>query len=86
MAKIKVWGWVAINHKRSREHSGMVRTIIAERSQKRAAAIVGSSLHEFRNYWSETGNKIEIETATQQPGVIFQATTSMGHDFAPVRR
>jgi hypothetical protein len=81
VAELKVWGSVMINHRRSAESSGMVRTIVAARNQKEAAAIVGCSLHEFRGYWSQTGNAEEIAAGLKKPGVQLQATTSMGADF-----
>lgn len=61
-----------------------LRTIVAAKSKKKAAELVGESLHQFRQYWSETGNDIEIKTALKMPGVVFQASTSMGKDFMPV--
>jgi hypothetical protein len=81
MAALKVWGSVMINHRRSVERSGMVRTIVAAHNQKEAASIVGCSLHEFRGYWSQTGNAEEIAAGLKNPSVRLQATTSMGTDF-----
>lgn len=47
----KVYGGNAFN---SEGHQ--VRAIVVARTQKEAAAIVGTGLHDFRNYRSETGN------------------------------
>jgi hypothetical protein len=79
--KLKVWGDLLMNPKRSCERSGQVRSIIAAASQREAAEIIGMSLYEFRQYWAETGNKIELVAALVKPRTILQATTSMGDDF-----
>lgn len=79
MAKLKVYGGLVFNGKRKQ-----VRTIVATTSQKNAAALVGCTVSEIRNYWSETGNDMEIATALALPGVVLQASTDMGNDFAPV--
>jgi len=39
---------------------------------------------DIRDYWSETGNEKELTAALAQPGVVLQASTSMGHDFTPM--
>lgn len=81
---MKVWGGLLTNWARCRERTGQVRTIVAASSQKEAAKLVGLSLYEFRNYWSETGNAFETEVAKSRPGILFHASTSMGNDFEPV--
>jgi hypothetical protein len=81
---MKVFGGLMMNPKRCREHGGQVRTVIAAKSQKEAARKIGCSLYEFRTYWMETGNAEECASAMTAPGIIFQATTSMGLDFEPI--
>lgn len=58
-----------------------VRTIVAAKSKKEAAALVGETIGYFNKYWSETGNKTEIECALAKPGQVLRASTSMGYDF-----
>ena len=58
--------------------AAQVRAIIAATSKKNAfAAYEGTgyptSFYEFSNYWSETGNELELETALAKPGVLFFA-------------
>jgi len=75
MAKLKVYGGLTfVNGKQ-------LRTIIAETSQKKASKKLGITLGDLRNYWSATGNKIEVDMATSKPGFVFKASTSMGSDF-----
>ena len=82
--EMKVWGGLITNYKRaSSETHGQVKTIIAAANQREAAKIVGCSLYEFRGWWTETGNVQEIKIAMSKPGVMFQASSSMGNDFEP---
>ncbi len=53
-----------------------VRTIVATTSKKKAAEILNLSMGAFSQFWSETGNKTEIEVATKKPGIIFQSSSS----------
>lgn len=48
-----------------------VRAIVAAPSQRKAAELLEMSLYEFRLYSAETGNQVEIQTATGAPGQIF---------------
>lgn len=43
------------------------RAVIAATSQKRAAALLGISLHEFRTHWAETGTLREVKAAMEKP-------------------
>jgi hypothetical protein len=63
--KLKVFG--GILYLQGGEH----RAIIATSSQKKAAEIVGVSLWSFRKYWTETGNKKELEAALSEPEVVL---------------
>lgn len=60
-----------------------VRTIVAASSQKQAAAILGITLSEVREFWSCTSNEVALATALATPGTVFQASTSFANDFLP---
>lgn len=45
------------------------RCIVAAKNKREAALAVGVSYHQMTTYWTETGNTVEIEAATAQPGV-----------------
>ncbi len=74
--KLKVWGGLTFNHKHIQ-----VRTIVAAATKKRACELLNTTMHEFNNYWSETGNQIELDTALNSPEIVFTATSTMGKDF-----
>jgi len=58
-----------------------VTAIVAASSQRKAADALNVGLHHFRGYASETGNRIQIEVATAQPGVVFwQSINACGKD------
>jgi hypothetical protein len=67
---MKVYGLMVMRGRKQ------VRTIVAAKSQKAAVAalvaagITNMTLHHFRQYAAETGNKIELSTATE-PGVVW---------------
>lgn len=48
--------------------------VVAATSQKAAAELFGLPLSSFRNYGGETGNKLHIEVAMQEPGVPYIGT------------
>ena len=77
---LKVFGGQSFSSK------GFVRTIIAAASQKEAAAIIGTSMSDIRDYWSITGNKTELSVAMSKPMTVFMASTSMGSDFVERKR
>lgn len=68
MSKLKVYGG---------NLEGRNRAIIAATSMKAAVQVIKDayfyrmSLHEFRNYWCETGNEEEIRVAKASPGTLF---------------
>lgn len=62
---LKVFGGVGMGPR------SQTRRIVATTSQKKAAELVGWSLHSFRQYWTETGNEVEVQVATATPGVVF---------------
>jgi hypothetical protein len=78
-AKIKVYGMMF------QRGPKQVRTIVAARSQKAAvealnAAGLPVSLHLFRTYSAETGNKTELATATEE-GVVYYAPDRHGSEY-----
>lgn len=60
-----------------------VRTIVAASSQKEAAELLGITVRHLRDYWPQTGNALEVETALAQPGVVFNAVDNKGREFKP---
>lgn len=62
---LKVWGGQTF------VKGKQYRTIVAASSQTKAAKLVGESMYHFREYWEETGNKVELATALAKPGVVF---------------
>ena len=67
----KVWGGLTNTaHTRTANGSRQARTIVCARSQRRAVELLSCmSLHEFREYWSETGNANEINITGGEEGV-----------------
>jgi hypothetical protein len=52
--------------------NGQKRGIFAGSKRALAEVMGGRGIVPYlRNYWCETGNKIEIEAATSQPGVLL---------------
>lgn len=60
-----------------------MRTLVAASSQKAAAKLVGTSLDDFRAYWSVTGNRAEVEAALAQPGIALLETEPRSGIFKP---
>jgi hypothetical protein len=58
----KVWGG------RRNIHGNPVRIILAAKSQKEAAGILGITISELKKWWPITGNLIEMSTALAAPG------------------
>jgi len=75
MKAFKVWGGLEF------VHGKQVRTIVATYTKKRAAELLGVSMYYFNNYWTKTGNDIELEVALSEPETVFRASSSMGNDF-----
>lgn len=42
------------------------RCIVAARTKKRAVELLDCSMHHFNDYWSETGNAIELAVAVEE--------------------
>lgn len=78
MKQLRVWGGLTF------KGGKQVRTIVATRTKKRAMELLKASPNTFKDYWSETGNAVEIATALPKPDTIFIASTSMGNDFIEV--
>jgi hypothetical protein len=60
-----------------------LRTIVAARTQKSAAQLLGIPLNHLKQYWSVTGNKIDLDTALASPEVVFHASNSERRDYSP---
>lgn len=67
MKEYKVYGGLTMIKGKQR------RTIIAARTKKRAAEIIGGSVSHFRDYWCVTGNETEIKIALAEPETVFIA-------------
>jgi len=65
--KLKVWGGMTFRTGKSS------RTLVATYTKKRAMEILGLTPYTMKEYWSVTGNKVEIEVATGKPETIFCA-------------
>lgn len=75
---MKVFGGLVMDKGRQ------VRTIVAAPSQKKAAKLLGISVSHLREYWPQTGNTVELETALAQPCVVFKAVDIFGREFRPI--
>ena len=75
MKKLKVFGGCTfVNGKQ-------VRTIIATTSKKKVSQIVGEPYPYVLDYWSQTWNDVELETALAKPETVFVASSVSGNDF-----
>ncbi len=70
MKPLRVWGTVLMD---SRFGKSQVRAIVAAKSRAAAARAFNVPDSYLRNYGSETGNKVELETALAAPEVAFVA-------------
>lgn len=48
-----------------------VRVIVAATSQKKAAELFGTTLHDLRGYGAVTGNETEVRLGLKHPGVVM---------------
>ena len=71
-AKLKVFGSCNFVIDRTTD-----RVVIAATSQKRAAELLGVSLYDFKQFWSETGNEEEIKAAMAKPETILISRRSV---------
>lgn len=67
MRKLKVWAVATFLP----GVYGQVRAIVAATSREKAAEALHTSDHFLSGYASETGNKLELETALGEPGTVF---------------
>ncbi len=77
MAKMKVFG---------ANLDGRYRGIVAATSQANAAALLGLSLHSFREYGCQTGNRDEIALAMQEPGVAWRISYERGSHWQRMQK
>lgn len=73
--KLKVFGGLMIINGKQ------VRIIVAATSQKKAAELTGVSLAHLRDYWSVTGNAVELDVALSKPNTVFVSDSDFGKDF-----
>lgn len=72
MKKLKVYGGSCCgNH----------REIVATRTKRKAMELFGISYSHFKDYYSETGNKNEIEIATSKPNIIFRTKDNSSREY-----
>lgn len=90
--KLKVWGGLTHSADEPSANKGMqARTIVAAYSQKHAVEVIREacgcrmSLHEFSQYWSETGNATELGIATHV-GVWTSGVNMVGKSDAKWRK
>jgi len=75
---MKVYGGLSF------KNGEQVRTIVAAKSAKEAAQLLGISLYHLNDYWCAAHDQNEIEVALGKPGTVFEASSSVGHDFTEV--
>ena len=63
--KLKVYGGMSF------VDGKQVRTIVATTSKKRVVELTGNSLYYINDYWSITGNKLEVESALARPETML---------------
>ena len=83
MQKIKVFGG-----KLFRKVDGkltQVRTVVATTSQKKAAQLLGITLHELRNNWSEIEEEYSYDKAIANLDVVLWASSYFGHDYTKMK-
>ena len=52
-------------------YNRQAHVIVAAKTKKRAAELLGMSMYTFNNYVSETGNKADIEEALANPETVI---------------
>ncbi len=73
--KLEVWGGL------TKRNGEFVRTIVAAHTKKMAMELLCIGPGAFRDFWSKTGNTVELATALPKPGTVFVASTASGKDF-----
>jgi hypothetical protein len=62
---LKVYGGQYLNNQYGHKNSKQTRGIIAAYTKKQACELANIPMSELNGYWSETGNKIELNIATE---------------------
>ncbi len=76
MSELKVYGGL-------KPHDGrQVRSIVAARNQKEAAAAAHETLSGFRRYWMETFSTGGRELALSAPGALFFYDAPRGREYS----
>lgn len=76
--KLKVYGGLTITNGKQ------VRTIVATTSQQKVAELTGLPVKYIRDYWSITGNNLELEIALASPNTVFKSEGLYDRDFKAV--
>ena len=76
--KMKIWG--GYQHRNGKQ----CRVIVATHTKKRACELLSITISELNNYYGETRNNLEVDTALMSPEVVFVASSRHGKDFVPV--
>lgn len=76
--EVKVYGGLTFA-----ESGKQVRTIVATDTKKKACELLNMSIGEFNTYWSQTGNKAELEAGRTTPNKVLCATKQFSKDFSP---
>jgi hypothetical protein len=81
--RLKVWGGTCQVTVKMPGHHNTARVIVSASSQKRAVALLNEArltagyctLGSFRDYWSETGNALELSIASGREGIWYAPDT-----------
>lgn len=80
MAKLKVFSGISFTQGKS------FRCVVAATTKKEACSILDVRMNELNSYWSQTGNKEEVEAAINKPGIIVARPLdhAKGKPFIPL--
>ncbi len=79
MKTLKVWGGLTFRG------CTQCRTIVATYTKKKACELVNISIGELNDYWSETGNEIELKLALANPEIVFVELNNYKQDFVKIK-
>lgn len=63
-----------------------IRVIVATKTKKRATELFEVSIPTFNTWYSETGNKKELEIALAEPEVIFWTELDHGTEYRKLEK
>ena len=73
--------WCGITIKDVNGARKQMRTIVATYTKQKAIDILEITPLHFKNYWSETSNKMDIMTATENPETVFVTDYIIGKTY-----